>query len=41
MAQWSAASPTLLPLIRRCSLAIPSVAERTRYRRFSKMKLER
>ena len=40
MAQWNAASPTLLPLIRR-SFAVLSVAERTRKSKFSKMKYRR
>jgi hypothetical protein len=41
MAQWDAPSPTLLPLILRYSFAVLSIANRTRFYPFSKMKLGR
>jgi hypothetical protein len=41
MAQWDAPSPTLLPLILRYSFALLSVAHRTCFNPFSKMKFGR
>ena len=41
MAQWEAPSPTLLPLIRRYSFAVPPIANRTRFNAFSKLMLGR
>ena len=41
MEQWDAPSPTLLPLILRPSFVVLSLANRTRFDPFSKMKLGR
>jgi len=41
MAQWSAPSPKLLPLIPRYNFAVLSATEYTRFKRFSKIKFVR